>query len=119
MEALNPIRQIQTGIQGEATDVRPTKIQRPTRAKVPEAPDDSSNGQPVEESRTRQNVSQSILNQIGGGAIRLRIDEATQRIVAQVLDANNEVVRQIPPEAVLQLSARFAELRGALFDQSV
>ena len=49
---------------------------------------------------------------------RLHLDEATQQIVAQILDENNEVVRQIPPEALLELSARFNRLEGLLFDRT-
>lgn len=48
---------------------------------------------------------------------RLRVDEESNRIVAQILDENNEVVRQIPPEALLDLSTRFSRLEGLLFDR--
>lgn len=48
---------------------------------------------------------------------RLRVDEASNQIVAQILDENNEVVRQIPPEALLELSERFNRLEGLLFNR--
>lgn len=48
---------------------------------------------------------------------RLHLDEESQQIVAQILDENNEVVRQIPPEALLELSARFNRLEGLLFNR--
>jgi len=48
---------------------------------------------------------------------RLRIDETSKRIVAQILDENNEVIRQIPPEELLRIAARFRELQGLLFDE--
>lgn len=48
---------------------------------------------------------------------RLRVDEESKQIVAQVLDENNEVIRQIPPEALLELSARFNRLEGLLFNR--
>jgi hypothetical protein len=48
---------------------------------------------------------------------RLHVDEETNRVVAQILDENNEVVRQIPPEALLQLSSKFSQLEGLLFDR--
>ena len=50
---------------------------------------------------------------------RLRIDEASKRIVAQIMGQNNEVIRQIPPEEVLRIAARFREICGKLFDQKV
>lgn len=48
---------------------------------------------------------------------RLRVDEESKQIVAQVLDENNQVIRQIPPEALLELSARFNRLEGLLFNR--
>ena len=48
---------------------------------------------------------------------RLHLDEATNRIVAQVLDENNQVVRQIPSEELLDISARFNRLEGILFNE--
>lgn len=48
---------------------------------------------------------------------RFRIDEESNRVVAQILDENNEVVRQIPPEALLKLSTRISRLEGLLFNR--
>ena len=48
---------------------------------------------------------------------RLRVDKESNRIVAQILDENNEVVRQIPPEALLEISSRFNRLEGLLFNR--
>lgn len=50
---------------------------------------------------------------------RLRVDEESNQIVAQILDENNEVVRQIPPEALLELSSKFNKLEGLLFDREI
>lgn len=50
------------------------------------------------------------------GAI-IRIDEATNRWVAQLVDENNEVIRQIPPEELLKIAAKFRRLQGLLFDE--
>lgn len=49
---------------------------------------------------------------------RLRVDEESQQIVIQIVDKNNEVVKQIPPEDLLQLSQKFDRLQGLLFDQT-
>jgi len=48
---------------------------------------------------------------------RLRFDEESNRIVAQVLDDNNEVIRQLPPQELLDISARFNRLEGLLYDR--
>ena len=49
---------------------------------------------------------------------RLRVDEASQRIVAQILDENQEVVKQIPPEEMLRIASRLRQIEGLLFDES-
>ena len=48
---------------------------------------------------------------------RLRVDERTKRIVAQFVDESNNVVRQLPPEELLRISAQFERLQGLLFDE--
>jgi len=48
---------------------------------------------------------------------RLRIDDSSGRLVVQILDEQEQVVRQIPPEEVLKLAANFRELQGMLFDE--
>ncbi len=48
---------------------------------------------------------------------RLRVDRESNRIIAEIVDENNEVVRQIPPEALLELSSKFNQLEGLLFDR--
>jgi uncharacterized FlaG/YvyC family protein len=50
---------------------------------------------------------------------KYHIDESSQRIVAQILNENREVIRQLPPEELLQIAARFREIQGILFDKSV
>ena len=50
---------------------------------------------------------------------RLHLDAETDRIVAQIVNTNNAVIRQIPPEEVLQVAARFRDLVGLLFDERV
>lgn len=50
---------------------------------------------------------------------RLRVDKGSKQIVAQIVNENNEVVKQIPPEELLKIAARFRELRGKLFDVKV
>ena len=55
--------------------------------------------------------------EVGRSGTRMRIDAATRRIVAQIMNQNNEVIKQIPPEELLKIAARFRELQGILFDK--
>lgn len=48
---------------------------------------------------------------------RLRVDDRTKQIVAEFVDESNQVVRQIPPEELLRISAQFERLQGLLFDE--
>ena len=49
---------------------------------------------------------------------RLHVDGGTGRIVVQILDENEHVVRQIPPEELLRIASKFKDLQGLLFDES-
>lgn len=48
---------------------------------------------------------------------RIRVSEETKRFITQLVDENQEVVRQIPPEELVEFSARFRRLQGILFDE--
>lgn len=52
-----------------------------------------------------------------GGRTRLHIDESSKQVVAQILDENDQVVKQIPPEELLKIADQFRKLQGLLFDQ--
>lgn len=57
----------------------------------------------------------STLYDIG---LRFRVHEATERIVVQVYNRkDNEVIRQIPPEKVLNLVAQIQQMIGLLLDE--
>ena len=51
--------------------------------------------------------------------VRMRLDEASKRIVGQITNDMNEVIKQIPPEELLRIAARIRELQGTLFDRQV
>lgn len=79
----------------------------------PEAPLDSPTAEPEP-----RGVPQTLaVRQQLPPNTRLRVDEESNRIVAQILDENDEVIRQIPPEALLELSSKFNRLEGLLFDR--
>lgn len=49
--------------------------------------------------------------------VRMRIDELTKRIVAQIVDEDNKVIKQIPPEEALKLAQRIRAANGLIFDR--
>ncbi|MCH7958792.1 MAG: flagellar protein FlaG [Candidatus Hydrogenedentes bacterium] len=53
------------------------------------------------------------------GGVRLHIDEGTNQVVAEIVDKNDEVIRQLPPEEALRIAARFREVIGLIFDITV
>ena len=65
---------------------------------------------------THEPVEQEISTVSG---VRLHVDAETNRIIAQIVDENDEVVRQIPPEEALRIAAQTRELLGMLFDKTV
>jgi flagellar protein FlaG len=50
--------------------------------------------------------------------VRFSVDKPSGRTVVKVIDnRNDEVIKQIPPDAILSLSAKIKELIGILFDK--
>jgi hypothetical protein len=47
---------------------------------------------------------------------RMHVDEATERIVAQIVGRKNEVIKQIPPEELLRILAKSIDYYGLVFD---
>ena len=45
-------------------------------------------------------------------------DEATDQFVVEIVNANNEVIRQIPQEEALRLDVLFKKITGIIFDQT-
>ncbi len=48
---------------------------------------------------------------------RLRIDDESKRIVAQILDEHDNVVKQVPPEELLRVANQVRRLAGLFFDE--
>ncbi len=52
--------------------------------------------------------------------VRFKIHKETKDIVIKVIDIkNNEVIREIPPEKILDMVAKMMEFLGLLFDEKV
>lgn len=54
---------------------------------------------------------------IDRGGTQLYVDKPTKRIVAQILDKDRDVIKQIPPEEQLRILRRAREVEGVLFDE--
>jgi uncharacterized FlaG/YvyC family protein len=70
-----------------------------------------------EEQVRRADETRSSVSPVPDSRSRIRVDEASNRLIAQVVNENNQVIKQYPPEAILKFSARFKKLQGVLFDE--
>jgi uncharacterized FlaG/YvyC family protein len=50
---------------------------------------------------------------------RFGIDKTTDRIVAQIMSHDREVIKQVPPEELLKVLGKQRRLQGLLFDESI
>ncbi len=71
----------------------------------------------VEEQRDRAKETRERESEAPVSRSRIRVDKASNRFIAQVVNENNEVIKQYPPEAILKFTARFKKLQGLLFDE--
>ncbi len=94
-----------------------TPAEHRTPASAPVTEDRESSTSTAPSDRFQGAIDSVIVHQQFPRNTRLRVDEASNRIVAQILDENNEVVRQLPPQELLDISARFNRLEGILFDE--
>jgi flagellar protein FlaG len=70
------------------------------------------------EEQVQQAAAKAVVSDGPGRAgTRMHIDAASKRVVAQIVDENNEVIRQIPPEELLKIAATFQEVNGKLFNR--
>lgn len=77
-------------------------------------PEDRSHLEQLENEVERLNETADLFN-IG---LHFRIHEETNRLVVQVYDRkDNEVIRQIPPEKILNLVAQIQQMIGLLLDE--
>lgn len=67
----------------------------------------------------RENKPRPVAPVSNRSGTRTRIDEDSKRVVFQILGGDNQVVKQIPPEELLRLSARMKDLQERIFDEQV
>lgn len=60
------------------------------------------------------------MNRLHNVSLKFDLHEATGRTMIKVIDREtDEVIREFPPEKVLDLAAKMEEMLGILFDQTV
>ena len=85
---------------------------------APKAPEISKETPSAEEVlQQTASVSGDMKPVIAKNIPRLRIDSESRQVIAQIVDENRQVVKQIPREELLRISANFRRLNGLLFDQ--
>jgi len=91
------------------------------REKAPEqAPSDIRAGpEPREVLAQRPEARTLELPGADRAGTRLRMDDGTDRIIAQIVGRQQEVIKQIPPEEQLKVIRKARQIQGLLFDKLV
>lgn len=79
------------------------------RAAAPQTPPESHTAEALQQRRRANTPS----------GVRLQVDETVDRVIAQILNEDNEVIKQIPPEEAVRYFARFREITGLIFDLEI
>lgn len=108
IESVNTANVLQQAAQKPSDDIAAQRKARESSGGVAEVETDSNKVQPEE-----------LLSQIkgltedGAYSVRFENDDNANQLVVKIVDTNtDEVIRQVPAEEVLTLSARLEELRG-------
>ena len=94
----------------------PRSASAPVPAPKPPEPVDFGEDKPTQ-AAVKTIVSESR-DKIRSGS-RIHVDEATDQFVVEIVNSNNEVIRQIPLEEALRLEVLFQKVTGLIFDQQV
>ena len=95
-------------------------------AKPKEAPKDQAPQDVQELLGTKEGVEsvarviEDYANDVHNVGLRFQVHEDTGKFVIRVIDERtNEVVREVPPENLLDLAAKMEEMMGMLYDETV
>ena len=115
---INGLTPQQNGVQPASRAVAPKESPPPTPEKAAGAPAPA----PVEADTGRKlqaavdAITARSQSNVRSGA-RIHVDKATDRVVVEIVNADNEVIRQLPAEEVLRIAANLEHLTGLIFDQ--
>lgn len=122
LESINSSRMSQVGTLGQnAQPGRPVRVVAGQKA----AP--KTEGAIIKQNSAPAEITQDLLNAVGDNFkmihdvdLQFSIHEATGRIFVKVIRGETgEIIREIPPEQVLNLAAKIDEMMGILYDQKV
>ena len=92
-------------------------VEPKARAKVPQESGGKKKEQDVEILRDVVKVAQNHFH-VSGVSLSFSVHEATGRIKVVVTDkGTGELIREIPPDQVLNLMAKIDEMMGILYDE--
>lgn len=103
-------------------------VKPPDRKAQPEKSEDAVASQRQAEAKQEAaEITQEMLDVVGENLkmihdldLRISIHEPTGRIAVKVINGDTgELVREIPPEQILNLAAKIDEMIGILFDRKV
>ena len=115
---------------GQQTTVESERLQRPGPGGVrSEQQSDSALKLPVNAEEEKQVLPREEIEQIAeflnessqlfNVGLRFNINEDVDRVIVSVVNRDtDEVIRQIPPEEVVDLAARLNEMAGVLFNET-
>ena len=108
------------GVEGARAARQPPPKAAPAESSPPADKLEERQQQPAptrEEVRHMSRLLEGILESLNWN-IKLRIDENHDRIVTQIVDPeNDEIIKQIPPQELLEIMSRLKELVGVLLDR--
>jgi len=128
MEAIGTIKAGEIKAMESVTSLAPQILgkNRESAVKVPKVPENQPKANAEEANKdTRskiENIAQA-LNQYVKSAqrdLKIQVHEATGDIIVKVLSKENgKIIREIPPEKMLNLAAKMEEMTGILFNENV
>lgn len=115
-----PVQGVREGSASAASGVRtPRPFEQPSKPPAIERPSQTFQVEEFTQEDLRE-VASAFGEAIGiiNRGLRFRIDESSNQVITQVIDRNtDEVIRQIPPQELLDISQRLRSFVGALLDQ--
>jgi len=113
-------RLVAEAAEGAPADRRPPPKAVPAESSGPEKKSKERQTQPppsVEDVRRMSRLLNKIVESLNWN-IKVRIDQTHDRIVTQIVDPDKgEIIKQIPPQELLEIMTRVKELVGLLLDR--
>ncbi len=99
---------------GIFADTQLKKRQEVIRGKVPPREENQNYSEEVQEAVKQANKAAEAVNT----SLRFQVHEKSERIMVEVVDLKrNEVIKEIPPEKLLNLIGQIQEIIGLLLDE--